>query len=148
MDEKDNVMEIESRQNDTVTTLRALGLRPTCQRILLHDLLFKGAHRHVTAHDLYQEALSAGMSMSIATVYNTLNQFADYGLVRRIAISGERNYFDTDVSGHQHYYVEAEDRISDVPMKAIRIDDLPGPPEGYHITRVDVVVHLEAKPKN
>ncbi len=81
--------------------------------------------------------------MSLATVYNTLNQFVDAGLIRRIAVSGERTYFDTDVSGHQHYYIEAEDRVDDIPMKAVRVEDLPAPPPGYRITKVDVVVHLE-----
>ena len=141
------VFDARERENglDTATAsrLRDIGLRPTAQRVALYDLLFKDQDRHVAAHQLYQEALAAQIPLSLATVYNTLNQFADSGLVRRISVSGERTYFDTDVSGHQHYYIEAEDRVSDIPMKAVKVEDLPPAPEGYQVTKVDVVVHLE-----
>lgn len=123
--------------------LNSLGLRQTRQRLDLFELLFREEHRHVTADDLHIEARKARIPMSLATVYNTLNQFADSGLIRRIAVSGERTYFDTDTRGHQHYYIEAEDRVTDIPMKSVLVSDLPPPPEGYTITKVDVVVHLE-----
>lgn len=123
--------------------LNRLGLRQTRQRLDLFELLFGAEHRHVTADDLHLEARKARIPMSLATVYNTLNQFADCGLIRRIAVSGERTYFDTDTRGHQHYYIEAEDRVTDIPMNSVLVSDLPPPPEGYVITKVDVVVHLE-----
>ncbi|MFM1815505.1 MAG: hypothetical protein RLZ98_2200 [Pseudomonadota bacterium] len=123
--------------------LNSLGLRQTRQRLDLYALLFRDQHRHFTADELHRDARRARIPMSLATVYNTLNQFADIGLIRRIAVSGERTYFDTDVSGHQHYYIEEEDRVDDIPVKAIRIEELPPPPDGYRVTKVDVVVHLE-----
>lgn len=123
--------------------LNTAGLRPTRQRTTLGVLLFRGEHRHVTADGLYREALDTGVSLSLATVYNALNQFADAGLLRRFAIDGTRTYFDTDAGDNHHFYIEAEDRIIDIPRGSICLDHLPVPPEGYAITKVDVVIRLK-----
>ena len=72
------------------------GLRPTRQRRVLAQLLFSGPDRHVTAEELHQEALAAGATISLATVYNTLNQFTAANLLREVAIEGAKTYFDTN----------------------------------------------------
>ena len=66
--------------------LRNAGLRPTRQRMALAKLLFDGMDRHVTAEKLHAEAQSANIRVSLATVYNTLHQFTDAGLLREIAV--------------------------------------------------------------
>src|SRR5665213_481514 len=50
--------------------LRRAGLRPTRQRLALAALLFAQGDRHVTAERLHEEVLEAGVSVSLATVYN------------------------------------------------------------------------------
>lgn len=115
---------------------------PTRQRIALAALLFRDGHRHVTADDLQRDVEAAHVSMSLATVYNTLNQFADVGLIRRVAVEGGRTYFDTDAGDHQHFYVEGENRVIDVPPGSVRIGELPAPPPGYRISHVDVVIRV------
>lgn len=125
-----------------LATLKAAKLRPTRQRIALGALLFSGAHRHVTADELQRDAASANISLSLATVYNTLNQFAEAGLIRRVAVEGGRAYFDTDVGDHQHFYIEGEGAIIDVPPGTVRFGMLPKPPDGYQISHVDVVIRL------
>ena len=123
--------------------LRTAKLRPTRQRIALAALLFRAGHRHVTADDLQRDAEAANVTMSLATVYNTLNQFADVGLIRRVAVEGGRTYFDTDAGDHQHFYVEGENRIIDVPSGSVRVGELPAPPPGYRIAHVDVVIRVK-----
>ncbi len=123
--------------------VRGAGLRPTRQRLSLGRLLFRQGHRHVTADDLHHDVIEAGVPLSLATVYNTLNQFADAGLVRRVSVNGERTYFDTDIGDHNHFYVEAEDRIIDIPAGEIQFGQLPEPPTGYEIARTDVVIRLK-----
>lgn len=123
--------------------LAGAGLRPTKQRLALCGLLFCGGRRHFIADDLHQDAICRGFYLSLATVYNSLNQFAEAGLVRRVRIGSERNYFDTDVGNHCHFYVEVEDRIVDIPPRSIRFDRLPSPPAGYRISKVDVVIRLK-----
>jgi Fur family transcriptional regulator, iron response regulator len=124
--------------------LRRAALRPTRQRAELARLLFSG-DRHVTAEVLHSEASAQGSRISLATVYNTLKQFRDAGLLRELAIDGSRTYFDTNTSNHNHFYIEAEHDIFDIPKPLIRAEDLPTPPEGYEIAHVDVVIRLVRK---
>jgi Fur family iron response transcriptional regulator len=122
--------------------LRAAGLRPTQQRITLAKILFADGDRHVTAEQLFASALGKGASLSLATVYNTLQQFGDAGLLRRIGLGGVRNWFDTNTEDHHHLVVEKTGEIVDLAPHNLEIIDLPPAPLGYEITYVDVVIRL------
>jgi Fur family iron response transcriptional regulator len=128
----------------TAQLLRQAGLRPTRQRLALGELLFEGEDRHVTAELLHAEATAVGHHVSLATVYNTLHQFKRAGLLRELAINGSKAYFDTNTSNHNHFFVEAEGELRDIPGDAIRVDGVPTPPEGMRISHIDVVVRLVA----
>jgi Fur family transcriptional regulator, iron response regulator len=130
-------------ESEVEEKLKDAGLRPTRQRVAIGRLLFGAAYRHVTADDLLQEANLAGETLSLATIYNTLGHFSEAGLIRRISVDDERAHFDTDTGNHHHFYIEAEGRVVDVPPGGISVDRLPAPPEGYEISRVDVVVRLK-----
>lgn len=130
---------------DFALKLRAARLRPTQQRLALARLLFDGHDRHVTAELLHGEALAAGASLSLATVYNTLNQFTQAGLLRQVIVDGARIHFDTNTGDHHHFYLEGEDRLIDIPGRDVRIDGLPKAPVGTEIQRVDVVVRLKGR---
>ena len=125
--------------------LRSAGLRPTRQRLSLAHLLFSKGNRHVSAEALHEEALRAEMSVSLATVYNTLHQFNEAGLLRAVAIDSAKTYFDTNTNHHHHFYIEEENRVVDVPASHINVTDLPEPPAGMEIVQVDVVVRLREK---
>jgi Fur family iron response transcriptional regulator len=136
---------VRSMGTDVNSLLRRAGLRPTRQRVALASLLFGAGDRHVTAETLHEEAVGAGQRVSLATVYNTLHQFKRAGLLREIAIGGQRAYFDTNTSNHNHYFIEGEGKLMDIPGDAIRVDGLPEPPENLKISHVDVVVRLVSK---
>lgn len=143
MTRKDTEFEAPDTATACVTALlRSADLRPTRQRVALGRHLFAGGDRHVTAEALHEEVTAAGESISLATVYNTLHQFQRAGLIRELAIDGSKTYFDTNTSNHNHFFVESEGRLLDIPSSAIRIDGLPQPPEGMRISHVDVVVRL------
>ena len=125
--------------------LRWAGLRPTQQRQVLGSLLFANGGRHVTAAMLHDEAAAAGVQLSRATVYNTLNQLTDAGLLQQIGVDGSISYFDTNPIRHHHFFVDHENRLLDVPEPGVLIDPLPEPLPGYEIAGVDVVVHLRRK---
>ena len=125
--------------------LRDAGLRPTRQRVALAEILYSRGHRHVSAEDLHAEAVMADVPVSLATVYNTLHQFTEAGLLRELAVDGSKSYFDTNVHDHHHFFVEGENAMMDVPASAIGINALPEPPEGYEIARVDVLVRIKRK---
>ena len=130
---------------DANKLLRRAGLRPTRQRVALATLLFGAGDRHVTAEMLHEEAVRAGERVSLATVYNTLHQFKRAGLLREIAIGGQRAYFDTNTSNHNHYFIEGDGKLMDIPGDTIRVDGLPEPPPDLKISHIDVVVRLVAK---
>ena len=75
-----------------------------------------------------------GHHVSLATVYNTLHQFKRAGLLRELAINGAKAYFDTNTSNHNHFFIEADGELRDIPGHAIRVDGVPEPPEGMSIT--------------
>lgn len=125
--------------------LRGAGLRPTRQRVALARLLFAEGDRHVTAEWLHEEALASKVPVSLATVYNTLHQFTEAGLLREVAVEGAKTYFDTNTSNHYHFFCERSGQLLDIDTAEIRIDGLPEAPEGMAISRVDVLVRLVKK---
>jgi len=121
--------------------LGGAGLRPTRQRVALAELLVgDGKDRHVTAESLLAAAAAAGISVSMATIYNTLRSFTEAGLIAEITVDGTRSYFDTRTDDHAHFYWEDEGRLTDAG--AVAVAALPEAPEGAEITRVDVVMRV------
>ena len=96
---------------------KSAGLRPTRQRMALGWLLFGKGARHLTAEMLYEEATLAKVPVSLATVYNTLNQLTDAGLLRQVSVDGTKTYFDTNVSAHHHFYLENKHELVDIPTR-------------------------------
>ena len=125
--------------------LRNADLRPTRQRVALAKLLYSKGKRHISAEQLHEEALNEDVPVSLATIYNTLHQFKDAGLLLAVAIDSNKTYFDTNVAHHHHFYVEGENAVLDVPVDQMGFDHLPEPPEGMEIDRVDVVIRLRPK---
>jgi len=132
----------EMTEEQTTARLREAGLRPTRQRMELAGLLFRDGDRHMTAESLHDEALDAGIKVSLATVYNTLHQFTEAGLLRQVVVDAARSYFDTNIGNHQHFYCEDENRLIDIPGDSIEVAGVPAPPKGMQVDRVDVVIRV------
>jgi Fur family transcriptional regulator, iron response regulator len=132
----------DKKASEVRTMLRHAGLRPTRQRLALADILFGEGHRHISAEGLHEEAMSHRVPVSLATVYNTLHQFTEAGLLREVAVDGTKTYFDTNTDDHHHFFIEGENRIVDIPMSGLRVEELPDPPAGMEIARVDIIVRL------
>ncbi|HEY7609390.1 MAG TPA: Fur family transcriptional regulator [Alphaproteobacteria bacterium] len=125
--------------------LRAAGLRPTRQRLALARLLFAKGDRHITADELHAEAESEGVGVSLATVYNTLNQFTAAGLLREVAVEAGRAYFDTNTSNHHHFFFEDGGKLLDIPAEGLSVAGVPAAPSGTEVARVDVIVRLKPR---
>jgi len=121
--------------------LRSAGLRPTRQRLALAKLLFEHGPRHVTAEALHGEAQDHAIRVSLATVYNTLHQFTEAGLLKEIIVDTARSYFDTTINEHGHFFNESTGELSDIDA-ALELSALPEAPSGTRISGVDVVVRL------
>ena len=128
--------------SDVLARLKAVGLRPTRQRLALAKLLFDGQDRHVTAEALHAEAQAAKVRVSLATVYNTLHQFTSAGLLREVVVDPGRSYFDTNSTDHHHFFFEDRGTLQDIPGETVSLHGVPDSPVGTKISRVDVVVRV------
>jgi Fur family iron response transcriptional regulator len=135
-------MMMTSATLSAVRRLRAANLRPTRQRVALARLLLESRDRHVTAEQLHGEAVAAGIRVSLATVYNTLHQFTDSGLLREVVVEPGRSYFDTNTSDHHHFFCESTGDLQDIPGEELTVTSLPMPPIGTEISRVDVIIRV------
>ena len=126
--------------------LRSVGLRPTRQRLALARLLLENGDRHITAEQLHGEAVDADIRVSLATVYNTLHQFTDAGLLREVVVEPGRSYFDTNTTDHHPFFCDADGRLQDIPGEAVMVSGFPLPPLGTEICRVDVIIRV--RPEN
>ena len=137
--------EIVRTEADIRKLLAEAGLRPTRQRILLAALLFGQGDRHVTAETLHGEVARLGEHVSLATVYNTLHQFREAGLLRQLAVDGTKSYFDTNMTEHHHFFNEDDQTLVDMPEGLISIASTPEAPEGCEVVCVEVIVRLRRK---
>lgn len=125
--------------------LQNSGLRPTKQRLELGWLLFSKGHRHITADLLYQEATKSKVIVSQATIYNTLNQFKEYGLLKEIRSEGAKVWYDTNPVEHYHLYDEDNDILTDLPATAITIHQLPQLGNDIEVSSIDLVIRFRSK---
>jgi Fur family transcriptional regulator, iron response regulator len=137
------VRELKDMTAQATARLRHAGLRPTRQRVELAGLLFCDHDCHVTAESLHDEVNKAGLKVSLATVYNTLHQFTEAGLLRQVIVDAARSYFDTNTGDHQHFFLEKEGLLIDIPGDTIAVAGVPSPPAGLSVDRVDVVVRVK-----
>ena len=108
---------------DLKALLKGRGLRPTRHRMTVAQLLFpKGSKtiipRHCTAEEIHQIVKNSGIQMSLATVYNTLNQFSQYGILRKVSGGANCSFYDTVTEPHHHIYHENDNRLEDVSPDA------------------------------
>jgi Fur family transcriptional regulator, iron response regulator len=135
-------MDFMRTSDDLTKRLRVAGLRPTRQRVALAQLLFDGTDRHVTAEHLHGEAVARSIPVSLATVYNTLHQFTAAGLLREVVVEPGRSYFDTNTKDHHHFFCESTGHLQDIPGELVMVGQLPQPPAGAEICRVDVIIRV------
>jgi Fur family iron response transcriptional regulator len=131
-----------STSDDIKRRLLAAGVNLTRQRQALAELLFRGHDRHLTAEQLFGEALHAGCDVSLATVYNNLKTFCDAGLLREVVVDATRTYYDTNVSRHHHFYAEETRSLSDIEDENLVLTKFPSVPEGMVITDYAVMIRV------
>ena len=60
-----------------------------------------------------------------------------------MVVDASRSYFDTNVGDHQHFFVENEGLLIDIPGEEISVSGVPAAPPGLAVERVDVVVRVK-----
>ena len=80
---------------------RERGLKVTPQRECIFDVLC-GTETHPTAESVYAEARGRMPTMSLKTVYQTLNDLADMGQIQQLDLGTGSSRFDPNVDTHHH----------------------------------------------
>lgn len=135
----------ERTYSAALTRLRQAGLRPTRQRMALAKLLWAGEDRHVTADELFAEAREAGIKISHATIYNTLHQFTEAGLLKELSVEQGSWFFDTNVTDHHHFYDIETKHLTDIHGPSVLLPALPETPEGMEVEQVDLIIKIKNK---
>ena len=117
-------------------------LKATEQRIAMINLLFKNGAAHFTAEDIYEEVNKKKIKISLATIYNCLNQFKEFGIIKAIKFSSDKIYFDTNLEDHHHFFCIKSSKLIDVETSKVRISKLPKLPEGKKFKSVEVIINI------
>lgn len=121
--------------------LERRGIQATAQRMRIAELLF-ARDQHLTAEQIIATLAAQGRRVSKATVYNTLNLFAQKGLLKSLKVDPERGLFDSNLTPHHHIHVEDTGELIDVPPGAVQFAKLPPLPPGTESVAVDVVIRV------
>ena len=122
--------------------LETSPLKVTEQRIAMIKLLFKNGAAHFTAEDIYEEVNKKKIKISLATIYNCLNQFREFGIIKAIKVSSDKIYFDTNLKEHHHFFCVKSGKLIDVETDKVRISKLPKIPRGKKFKSVDVIINI------
>jgi Fur family iron response transcriptional regulator len=126
---------------DIVKTLEQHGAKVTSQRVALAEILF-ARPQHLSADALLDAARRAGVRVSKATVYNTLNLFAECGLVREVNVDGTRVYYDSTTHPHHHLFNVDTGELTDLSEDSVRLAEMPELPDGTEAAGLEVVVRI------
>lgn len=96
-----------------IRRFREAGLKITPQRVAIFEYLYR-SNSHPSVEEIYAFITSRFPSVSLTTVYNTLQTMVELGELEEIAITHERRNFDTDLRPHAHIMCIKCRRIEDV----------------------------------
>ena len=119
------------------------GIVPTRQRRVLAKILFEKGNRHISAENLFYEVKKEDRKISMATIYNTLKQFTNLGLIREIVVDKNKSLYDTNNKPHYHLYIEDEGKVHDIPTDNINLN-LPSVPACLNLHNIDVIVRVRS----
>ena len=136
-----------SAYNGAIKTLENSGIRATKQRRVLAKIIFEKGKRHISAENLFDELKKEERKISMATVYNTLKQFTNLGLIREIVVDQNKSLYCNNNQSHYHLYIEDEGKVIDIPTKNIDLD-IPSIPACLQLHDIDVIVRIRTLKDN
>jgi Fur family iron response transcriptional regulator len=104
--------------------------------------LLLGAPQHLTAEQILVSLQSEGVRVSKATVYNTLNLFAEKGVIRQLAAEGDSAWFDSNTEPHFHFQDVDTGALTDLMPQEVSFDRLPPPPPGTEYAGIELFIRL------
>ena len=128
-----------------IDKLRETGLRPTRQRVKICKLLYnRETTFHFTINDLVKKiSQEVDEKISLATVYNTVHALKTKGYLKEISINTDRNYFDTNISHHHHFFDKSTEELIDLSDEDVEKIQIKKSLLGKKISSVEVLVKVE-----
>lgn len=102
-----------------VRQLRAKGLRLTPQRLAIIEVLIAKRGFHPGASSVYEEAKKKRKSLSLSTVYATLNEFSRLGVVKTLQFDSMENRYEGNLEEHLNLVCEGCGKIFDYEMSPV-----------------------------
>lgn len=133
----------QNNDNDLAIAKRlsAHGVQATRQRVRIASVLLD-REQHINAEQLLYLLREHGVRVSKATIYNTLNLFAQVGLLRQVLVDGQCTWFDSNVGPHYHFQDTQSGQLTDIPLTEVSLGRLPAPPAGMEVAGIDLVIRL------
>ncbi len=137
---------VAAERERAVHVLESRGITPTPQRVEIARILL-ARPQHLSAEQVLSALKQGELTVSKATVYNTLGLFAAEGLVREVIVDPSKVFYDSNCTDHHHFYDIDSCTLADIDAREIDIDGLPDVPEGKVVDRVDVIVRVRSRGK-
>jgi Fur family iron response transcriptional regulator len=119
------------------------GVFPTAQRVDVAQVILVRP-QHLSADQIIAGIRGNGSRVSKATVYNTLNLFCERGLLKTVDVDPTRQFYDSSVEAHHHFYNVDTGELTDIPIGAITLNVDTALPPGTEQAGVDVVVRVRS----
>jgi len=131
-------------RDEIARLLERHDVTPTQQRLDVGEVVLS-APQHSSAEQIIARIKARGSRVSKATVYNTLNTFCERGLLRTVNVDPERQFYDSTVRPHHHFYNQDTGELTDIEPERIRLAYEGSLPPGMEQRGVDVVIRIGSK---
>ena len=128
-------------RDDIVQLLSSRGVFPTPQRMDVASVILSKP-QHLSADQVIAGIRASGSRVSKATVYNTLNLFCERGLLRTVEVDPTRQYYDSTIQPHHHFYNVDTGELTDIPVGAVTLNVDTALPPGTTQAGINVVIRV------
>jgi Fur family transcriptional regulator, peroxide stress response regulator len=131
---------VDDRLRELTERCRAEGMNLTPQRLAIYRALLE-AKDHPTPEAIFDRVRPGMPTLSLATIYKTLEALAQLGLVAEMPATGQSRRFDANMERHHHLVCDGCGSVSDYRDDALDAIPAPSPIPGFRAERVDIHVH-------
>ena len=125
---------IKMTKESIIKQLKQKGLKVTPQRLAIVEVLIENRDFHPGARLVYEEAKKKKKSLSLLTVYATLNEFSRLGIIKTLQFDRMENRYEGNLEEHINLICERCKKILDYKVP-IAIDQRKlGKNTGFSIT--------------
>ncbi len=120
--------------DELTEAFRRQGLKVTPQR----QCIFRALHRnpaHPSAEAVYEAVRAEMPTISLRTVYQTLNDLAAMGELRQLTLGTGSARFDPNGEAHQHLVCDGCGKVVDVYTDTSGLELTPGDRQGFTVDR-------------